>query len=177
MAQSSLERAGHTVMCAASAHEVADLIATRDAPVVLLSAGLPEHEAQEALAQALGARGEAPPIVIIGAGDDQRAQAQTLLAKGATGTVPRPYDRERLAAQLLLFAVGSMPAVVLVVDDSKVEREHSVNVLHEAGHRTFAARCPISRQPIVFTQMPEASTVRQLVPPQKQSAVGMHVSP
>jgi len=126
-------------MCAASAHEVADLIATRDTPVVLLSAGLSENEAQEALAQALGARGEAPPIVIIGAGEDQRTQVQTLLAKGATGAVPRPYDRERLAAQLLLYAVGSMPAVVLVVDDSKVEREHSVSVLHEAGHRAFAA--------------------------------------
>ena len=126
-------------MFAASAHEVGDLIATRDTPVVLLSAAMPEPEAIQALAQALGARAEAPPVVIIGAGEENRTQAQALLLRGAAGTVPRPYDRERLAAQLTLYAVGSMPAIVLVVDDSPVEREHSVNVLHEAGHRTFAA--------------------------------------
>ena len=125
-------------MFAASAPEVGDLIATRDAPVVLLSAALPESEAHAALAAALGAR-TAPPVVIVGASDENRPLAQALLLRGATGTVPRPYDRERLAAQLLLYAVGSMPAIVLVVDDSPVEREHSVNVLHEAGHRTFAA--------------------------------------
>src|SRR5262249_54758008 len=139
LAQTALERAGHSVMFAASAPEVGDLIATRDAPVVLLSAALPEAEAHHALSEALGARTEAPPVIIVGAGEDNRPLAQALLARGAVGTVPRPYDREKLAAQLLLYAVGSMPAIVLVVDDSPVEREHSINVLREAGHTTFSA--------------------------------------
>ena len=126
-------------MFAASADEVGELMSAQDAPVVLLSAALPEKEAQDTLAAALRVQRDAPPVVVVGAGEEQRVLAAALLARGATGTVPRPYDRERLAAQLVLYAVGSMPAVVLVVDDSQVECEHSVNVLHEAGHRTFAA--------------------------------------
>ncbi|HJZ84912.1 MAG TPA: response regulator [Polyangia bacterium] len=147
LAQTVLERAGHHVMLAASGDEVGAMLNAHPAAVVVLSAHLREDEIRAALASALapraGADGQAPPLpppaVVIAATDDQRALVARLIERGASGQVARPYDRERLGPQLELFSVGSMPALVLVVDDVTAERAAGASVLARAGHSALEA--------------------------------------
>lgn len=144
LAQSILERHGHQTMVAASAEEVDANLAAHDATVVLLSAALPGDEARAALTSALRSRRGPlatlpPPIVIVGAGPEHRETAEKLVARGAAGVVPRPWDRERLAAHVELYSVGAAPARVLVVDDSPVQRQATVSVLARAGHAPLEA--------------------------------------
>ncbi len=143
---SCLERAGHQVMFAATAEEVVDTLAAHDASVVLLSASLPVDEARGALQAALSPRTDAetgkplpPPAVVVGCGDNDRAVADQLLAKGAAGTVQRPYDRVRLGPQLELYSVGAQPSTILVIDDSQTTRRTSATILRRAGHYPLEA--------------------------------------
>jgi signal transduction histidine kinase len=143
---SCLERAGHQVMFASSAAEVQDLLAAHDASIVLLSAALPVDEARKALLAALAPRTDAdtgrpsrPPPVVVGCGDRERAVADQLCAKGATGCVKRPYDRVSLGPQLELYSVGSSPSTILVIDDSRTTRRASASILRRAGHDPIEA--------------------------------------
>lgn len=143
IAQATLERAGHQVMFAASPDEVEAMLSAHDAQVVLVSAALPADGARGALAAALRVRREpvaAPPVVVVGAGDAQRTAGEQLLALGAAGLVPRPWERDRLAPLLELYAMGAAPATVLVVDDSPTQRHATVTVLGRAGHTLVEAR-------------------------------------
>jgi two-component system, sensor histidine kinase and response regulator len=145
MAGSCLERAGHRVVVAGAAAETADLLAAVPANVVLVSAALPDDGCRIALNQALAPRKSlegvalAPPIVVLAAPPERRAELQPLLARGAAGIVARPYERERLAAHVELYSLGAAPARILVVEDSPTMRHASVDILHEAGHDTVEA--------------------------------------
>jgi signal transduction histidine kinase len=146
IADSCLEQAGHHVMFAAGPDEVTELLAAHDASVVLLSAALPIDAARASLAAALvpgritaEGRPLPPPAVVIGCAEDQRAVADQLRARGAAGVVPRPYDRVTLLPQLELYAVGSSPSTILVIDDSKTTRRSSASILRRAGHTPIEA--------------------------------------
>jgi signal transduction histidine kinase len=143
---SCMERAGHQVMFAATADEVEAVLEAHDASVVLLSAALPVDEARASLAAAVKPRRAPgsdqslpPPAVVIGCGETERALADQLCAKGAVGTVRRPYDRVSLGPQLELYSVGSSPSTILVVDDSRTTRRSSVSILQRAGHYPLEA--------------------------------------
>ncbi len=146
VADSCLERAGHQVMFAASAQEAEEVIASHDASVVLLSAALPIEEARAALLAAQKTRRDPgsgrdlpPPPVVVGCGESDRAAADQLCARGAAGTIKRPYDRITLLAQLELYALGSSPSTILVIDDSKTTRRSSMSILKRAGHYPIEA--------------------------------------
>lgn len=146
VADSCLERAGHHVMFAATAEEVEEVVAAHDASVVLLSAALPIDEARAALTAARKARHDPdsdralpPPPVVVGCGESERAVADQLCAHGAAGTLERPYDRATLLAQLELYALGSSPSTILVIDDSRTTRRSSVSILKRAGHYPLEA--------------------------------------
>lgn len=141
-----LEEAGHQVMFAASAEEVDDVLAAVQAQVVVVSAALPVEEARAAVAAAMRPRtspdtGAAlpPPAVVVGAGPADQPVAEQLIARGAAGRIARPYPAERLAPQLELFAVGSAPATILVIDDSVTTRKTSCSILRTAGHEVLEA--------------------------------------
>lgn len=142
---SCLEPAGHQTMFATDADEARALLDTHRANVVLLSASLPVDEARAALAAALTpqrhGRGHLPqkPAVVVGAAPGERAVADQLVARGAAGVVARPYDRATLRAQLELYAVGSAPATILVIDDSRTTRRSSASILRRAGHTPLEA--------------------------------------
>jgi signal transduction histidine kinase len=145
VARTLLERAGHRVMNAGSAAETADMLAAAAAGVVLLSAALPDEERQLAMNAVLAPRKSdagapvPPPVVVVAASPEQRGFAESLVSRGAAGVVARPYDRERLAAHVELYALGAAPARVLVVDDSPTLRHANSATLVAAGHEVLEA--------------------------------------
>src|SRR5690606_29827783 len=53
--------------------------------------------------------------------------------------LPRPYERDRLAAHVELYSMGAAPAKILVVDDSPTLRHANVATLRAAGHDVLEA--------------------------------------
>ncbi len=146
MAGSCLERAGHRVVVAASPAETAALLATFPASVVLVSALLRDDGCRAAVNAALAPRRSldtgvplAPPVVILAAPAERKLELAPLLARGAAGVVARPYERDRLAAQVELYSLGAAPARILVVDDSPTLRHANVGTLTAAGHDAVEA--------------------------------------
>lgn len=146
VAEQSLWKAGHQVMFAAAAEEVEAALTDHDASVILLSASLPTDEARAVQTAAQRPRRDPdtfallpPPVLVIGAGADERERARDLLDRGAAGIVPRPYHADVLVKQLQLFSVGAYPATILAIDDSAVARKMATNVLREEGHSLVQA--------------------------------------
>jgi signal transduction histidine kinase len=147
MAGSCLERAGHRVVVAGSAAETAELLAAVPASVVLISAALRDGGVRSALNAALAPRKSVytggpltPPLVVLAASPEQRAELAPLLSRGrVAGVVPRPYERDRLAAHIELYSLGTAPARILVVDDSPTLRHANSAILTAAGHDTVEA--------------------------------------
>jgi two-component system sensor histidine kinase/response regulator len=135
VAYSCLERVGHHVMVAATASEALGLAGEAPPGVVLLSTSLPEHEMRLALSAVLAQRRSAPPVILLAAPPGPRPE----LPRGVTGVIPRPYERDRLAAHVELYSMGATPARILVVDDSPTLRHVNVSTLRAAGHDTLEA--------------------------------------
>src|SRR5258706_14842612 len=107
MAGSCLERAGHRVVVASSPGETAELLAAVPASLVLISAALRDDGMRDAVNAALAPRRSvysgaslSPPVVVLAAAPEQRAELAPLLARGVAGFVARPYERDRLAAHV-----------------------------------------------------------------------------
>lgn len=163
--ESCLEHAGHRVMFTATADDVGALVRDCHAGVVLLSAALPKDEARRALSASLRPRCDAatgtplpPPVVVVGAGANEASFANQLVARGAAGTVARPYERSRLLPQLELYSVGAAPAHVLVIDDSDAARRTSASILRRAGHTPIEA-CSGEEGVALLDQHPEIDLV------------------
>ncbi len=100
MLQRRLEMAGYEVVTASDGQEALDTLATGEArpDLILLDAMMPRKSGVDALRE-LRAAGDRTPILVISAHLDAQ-EPERMIALGADGCVPKPFDWEELIARI-----------------------------------------------------------------------------
>jgi DNA-binding response OmpR family regulator len=100
MLQINLEMEGHEVVLAGNGEEALDRIADSAPDVVLLDVMMPVLDGFGVLERLAATDGHRPPVIMISA-KAQPSDARQAYRLGADGYVTKPFDLERLTAQVL----------------------------------------------------------------------------